>query len=691
MSFKVWLADLCYTQQIVSAEVMPMAVGGIATFCESHLHPTPTTQVFKYPERLIAALEQGPPEIIGFSNYCWNCELSYGFAELFKQKYPATVVVMGGPNYPIDLPSQEQFMRAYPAVDFYVMKEGEVAFTRLVESLKAHDFDVDAVKSLELGGVHGITKDGRFVAPPLVDRLTDLTEIPSPYVTGKLDEFYDGTLMPILQTNRGCPFTCTFCTEAIGYFNKIYSSSRDKVTAEIDYIGRKMAESRALGGRNDLFIADSNFGMLKADLETCHQIARARKLYNWPEYVKVATGKNKKERVLEASRIIDGSLSLSGSVQSLDPEVLANIKRGNINAQQLMDLALEADQIGANSYAEVILALPGDTKEKHLRTVEMLIDAGFTNIYMFQLMLLPGTELFTPEDRKRYDMRTHYRVLPRCFGNYSVGDERVVTAEIEEIVTSLNTLPFEEYLYCRRFNLMVTIFYNDAVFQGLLKLLRHLKISRHTWIKAIFDYRFTGELAQTIDSFIRETQEELWESRDALVSFTRKPENIEKYINDELGANLLFKYQALATNEHLRDLAEVARASILQVIADQGILTPQIEAFVHDILTYEVLRRVDVFKGDYSPRSAKLRHDIAKFLVVPDDRPLSEFVFTVPRECRFVAEKDQVDIIERSLNTYGRSTVGMTRILARVHIKAVLRRTHWVHNVGILPDLPASR
>ena len=547
MSVKLWLADLCYTQQIVSAEIMPMAVGGIATFCESHVDPAPETRVFKYPEKLIKALlEEGPPYIMGLSNYCWNFELSYGFAKVIKWNYPDTVVIMGGPNYPIDALSQEKFLRDHPEIDFYVMKEGEVPVSKLVEALIAHDFDVDAVKNLELGSIHGITKDGRFVAPPLAERIRDLAEIPSPYITGKLDESFDGTLMPLLQTNRGCPFTCTFCTEGISYFNKIYKNSQEKLKAELHYIGKKMLELRPLGGRNDLFIADSNFGMYKEDLDTCRLIAEVRKQYGWPEYIKCSTGKNRKERVLEASRIIDGALALSGSVQSLDPVVLANIKRANINIQQIMDLALEAAEVGANSYAEVILALPGDTTEKHLGTVKLLIDAGFTSLYMFQLMLLPGTELYTPEVREKYDMRTHYRVLPRCFGRYSVGDDKVITAEVEEIVTSTNLLPFEDYLYCRKLNLMVTIFYNDAVFQGLLKLLRYLGISRYTWIKALFDYEFTGGLGETIKAFFKETKDELWESRDELMAFIRKPGNIEKYLNDELGANLLYKYQALA-------------------------------------------------------------------------------------------------------------------------------------------------
>ena len=49
----------------------------------------------------------------------------------------------------------------------------------------------------------------------------DLSQIPSPYLSNRLDEFLDGKLLPITQTNRGCPFTCTFCTEGQRYWTKV--------------------------------------------------------------------------------------------------------------------------------------------------------------------------------------------------------------------------------------------------------------------------------------------------------------------------------------------------------------------------------------------------------------------------------------------------------------------------------------
>ena len=41
------------------------------------------------------------------------------------------------------------------------------------------------------------------------------TAFPSPYTTGLLDEFFDEKLTPMVQTSRGCPYSCTFCHDGI--------------------------------------------------------------------------------------------------------------------------------------------------------------------------------------------------------------------------------------------------------------------------------------------------------------------------------------------------------------------------------------------------------------------------------------------------------------------------------------------
>ena len=118
-----------------------------------------------------------------------------------------------------------------------------------------------------------------------------------------------------------------------------------------------------------------------------------------------------------------------------------------------------------------------------------------------------------------------------------------------------------------------------------------------------------------------------------------------------------------------------------KVLADEDKWTTQVAALVEDIVTFEVLRREDMFKGDYRPRTADLHHDVAKFLRAPNGTPLSEFVLREPQTCWFAHDQEQVDTIERAFHAYGRSTVGLTRIMVRFHVKSLLRRATWASAV----------
>jgi radical SAM superfamily enzyme YgiQ (UPF0313 family) len=679
-NIKVWLIDPTYTQQQQSSYAMPSAIGGIATFTDKYVkNLKKPVRIFKYPETLADALrKEGPPDIIGFSNYVWNHELSRALAARIKAQSPKTITVIGGPNYPVETSEQESYLQTHPEIDFFVVGEGELAFANLVAALIRNGLDKNKINEV-LPSVHYIKANKEVHITCIMERIEDLTEIPSPYLEGKLDEFFDGRLQPVIQTTRGCPFGCTFCVEGTNYYQKIYRSSQDRTSIELDYIGSKMKVVRENGGRNDLWVVDSNFGMYSQDLETCKSIAECQEKYNWPEYIQCDTGKNQKPRVLNAARLVKGAMQISGSVQTLDEEVLKNIKRNNIAADGLMELAIEAAEIDADSRSEIILALPGETLKSHFETIRKVIDSGFSHVNTYQLMMLPGTEMGSPETRKKYQMETRYRVLSRCFGYYDILGEMTTAAEIEEICVSTNTLSFEDYVKCRKMHLIIHIFYNDRLFKSVLKIISYLGLSPYTWLKSLYDESMEGDLKAIFGEFEKHTREELFIERKEIELKINNTETIDSYIKGEMGYSLIPVYKGIAMTNGIDSLKEIAKKTLHRQIKEHNLDTVENLDFIEDALKFDGSRISNIFQNMDSSPAEKMNFDIGKFNEDKEPKRIKEYRFEKDRTIKFNLDDSQKDIIERSIALYGKDKLGIARALTKLHMKRLLRKPDFVY------------
>tara|TARA_A100001388_G_C28773194_1_gene505299 strand:+ start:1690 stop:3795 length:2106 start_codon:yes stop_codon:yes gene_type:complete len=673
---KIWLADLTYTQQSIASDVVPAGIGMIAEYTEKKITNIDKIKLFKFPETLSESLNINTPDLIGFSNYVWNSSLTDIYLKRIKEENPKVITVVGGPNFPTDKDEQKDYLKKRPYIDFYIIKEGEHAFVSLVECLINNGSQEQLMELPNLV----FNKNNFFHSSKKIERIMDLSQIPSPYLSNRLDEFLDGKLLPITQTNRGCPFTCTFCTEGQGYWTKVKRKPREVVEGEISYISEKMNKLPKNKRRTDLLIADSNFGMFEEDLETCKVIAKEQNKNNYPKYINVATGKNKKERVLEAAKIVQGAMKLAGSVQSLDPDIQQNIKRKNISSKEIVDMALKSSEIGANTYSEVILGLPGDTKEKHFQTLKTLVESSFTTISMYQLMILPGTELGSKETKVKYKMRTKYRVVPRCYGSYKIFDKESNVAEIEEICTSNNTLSFDDYLECRKMNLIINVFYNDSVFEEIISLIKCLKISIWDWLEEIYENSKLDQFSKFNDllsDFLNDSENELWSDYSELRKFTEKKENIEKFINGKLGSNLIFKYKSRSLTKDLINIGQIAEKSTLDIIKKNKIQIKEIEIFIKDLINYKKCQIEDIFSLD-KQKISNFKFDIPKFIKDNKDMfnisNLDNYKFNKIKKLEFLLSDDQIDQIKSYNSLFGTKIDGISRTLSRVYIKKLFRK-----------------
>jgi radical SAM superfamily enzyme YgiQ (UPF0313 family) len=549
MTVKIAFADMMHHGH--SCNAMPYGVALVAAYAEKYSGEHFDYKIIRVPEKLTSYVEAENPEIVCFSNYIWNTGLSCAMAERVKCRNPSAIIVFGGPSYPLDRESQEAYLRQNPYIDFYIFKDGEVAFNELFRALKEKNFDVEAIKGekTRLPNCHFIA-EGTFIDGPLLPVIENLEDIPSPYLEGMLDDFFEEGFIPLTQTTRGCPFQCTFCQDGDTYASRVKRYAPERIAAEMRYIAERVKVPQ-------LLLADLNFGMYKQDLATCQIIADLRREFDWPQVIDI-NGKNQKERILEAARIIDGpdlsggATMLVAAVQSTDEEVLRQVKRENVSTDAMVGVAKEGRRAGSNSFSEVILCLPGDSKKAHFKTISDLIDCDVNVVRSHQFIMLPGSEAATRQNREKYKMQTRFRVTPRTMTPYEAFGETFYAPEIDEICVGNSTMSFESYLECRLFNLTIEIFYNYGIFYELYSFLRRNEISIPELILTLHQ-RVTSEdspLADIYRGFSRETNE-IWDCREELEKFLEQPGVPEKLMSGELGNNEQLLYRAQAIFRHM--------------------------------------------------------------------------------------------------------------------------------------------
>ena len=669
--YLIHLCDLTHTSQGYAAELTPYPIACIKSWIHHSARHRDVFEValFKHPQRFIDAFLEQRPAVVGFSNYMWNLDLSYSIAAEIKRDFPETVIVFGGPNYPLEDYWRERWLRERPAVDAYIIGEGEEPFTGFIDAwYETRDLE-HAIRTCG-SGCHAVI-DGRFIKSDDANpRVSELDRVPSPYLEGYLDEFLkEVSLTPLLETNRGCPFRCTFCVDGIPHRTKVYRKPVARFEQELEYIAQRY-EGKVLT------LADVNFGMYRQDVQVSRAIARAKLKYRYPYHLQVSTGKNQRARVLECAEILEGSLRLAASVQTLAPDVLKNIGREAISVGELIEVTKQANVLEANSYSEVILGLPGDTKERHFGTVFTLADAGLKFIPLYTLMLLEGTVLATDEQRRRWDMGSRYRVVPRCFGAYQFRDRQILSAELEEVCVYTNTLPHQDYLECRSLALTMGLFYQDRILFELYGFLSTLGVKPSSLLSMLHERRMSLSPALTdlYRSFDQATASELWEERRQLEQFTKAgPETIDRYARGELGNNVLFRHRAVAFLELIDDIHDVAfRVAADLVCEEKGkALFDEYQDFLDELRRYSANRKRDLFDLD-AEFEETFNYDFHALL--ENDFETCPRILDAPVRIRFFLSREQTEMIRDQMCVQGSDLNGMAKIVSRIPV-ARLQRT----------------
>ncbi len=667
---KVYFADLTHTAQGISSGSFPLGCSFVASYAKKQLSDEFDFQLFKFPKDLDEALRQEIPDVLCFSNYSWNLQLAYKFASLAKVCKPELITVFGGPNFPTDAAEKIEFLKKKPAVDFYIVLEGEVGFVDLARKLISYGFDGSKLKAQRelIQNTEYLLADQLVCGP--TERIKDINIIPSPYLTGMLDKFFNQTLIPMIETTRGCPFSCTFCADGLPTKNKIYRFEQQRTREELQYIARRVKNV------DELIITDLNFAMYQEDLDTARAIAEIQTEYKYPILISASAGKNKPKRVIDVAGILSGSWTLGASIQSTDPEVLQAIKRNNISSEAYQELIEFGNSLpNSKTHTEIILGLPGDTKQKHFECLRFGVDNNVNNVRMYQAMLLSGTEMASQMTRQRYGLITKFRVIPGCVGNYEILGAKRPVAEIEEIIIGSKTMPVEDYIDCRIMNLIVETFHGNAVFEEVFRMVRTLGASVFDCLSYVKQHPefYSARVHEIIEEFIKETRDDLYDSFDQANSYVLDDEIIDKYIGGELGINELLVHRALLFKE-FEDISNLLFNAVCAVLTQKDLFTEKVADYLDDLRRFIILRKKDIFDDTNSVSTARFRYDFesvrdAGYKIDPNHFPTLE----IPEEFRFFHDDHQKRHIANQVKLYADTPSGFGRLIQRSNLKLMYR------------------
>lgn len=204
-------------------------------------------------------------DLVGISTITSTAPRAYAIAdEVRKAGIP---VILGGPH--VTFMAEEALEHA----DFVIRGEGEKSLPALVEAWEA-DHDFTGVPNLSY------RKDGKIVHNPFQPAVEDLDELPVTdfsLLQQPRRRPRQSRIVPV-QSSRGCPFDCSFCS-VTGMFGRDYRfRSTAKVIEEL-----RLYDDR----RTTVFFYDDNFAASsKRAKELLRAMIRERFRFRWTAQVR---------------------------------------------------------------------------------------------------------------------------------------------------------------------------------------------------------------------------------------------------------------------------------------------------------------------------------------------------------------------------------------------------------------------
>lgn len=487
----IYLAELSHDGFGLSLRTFPLGLGVVASYVKSKYPEDIDIELFRTYGDLMAAVNDRVPDIVGFGYFSWNDCLTLLSARAIRKYCPDAFIVFGGASispygqektsgFPFvsDNKGQSpavlakanndtklftwpvyndyQLLTNYPNIDVIIHGDAEIPMADLVgKYLECKDRHT--VKKAAIAGCSALVED-KIIRGSAPEILYDLDRIPSPYTSGMFKRFMDKyRMLPQIETLRGCPYKCTFCTIGLAE-GALRKHSIEYTKKEILYLKENYPHTV-------LRIADPNWGMVKKDVELAEFLHDLYKNEGFPTSLRVYySAGGPFENIKKMAILMKELLPLNMSFQSLNVETLKTIKRGNMAMSKVHEMVAFARANGIAASTELISGLPQESLKSFKQCFQTAVELRLDSVFVGALYLIKGSELFTAEARKENKFKTNFSLIER---DVTKIDGRWVF-EMDELVVEHTHMSRQDFFELYRFKLWGSLAYAAAFLKEII-------------------------------------------------------------------------------------------------------------------------------------------------------------------------------------------------------------------------------
>lgn len=459
---------------------IPYAAGCIQAYAMSDSEVTAAynfgeiTVLREPPEKVVERFDN--PFLIGFSCYTWNIEYNKTLAALVKSKWCDCLIVFGGH----EVPKNGSMLADIEPVDFLLHGEGEEPFAALLKALESGT-------PLEKIGNLSFRKNGGIITTE-TEYSFDISAYPSPYTTGLFDKLVTEnphiTFNAILETNRGCPYGCTYCDWC--FTKNIRRFPMEKIKAEIDWMSEKKMPY--------CYCADANFGIDERDVEIAEYVVKKHDECGYPGVFKPCYAKESDDTVFAAGKLLNDAGADKGvtlAYQSLNAETLKNIGRKNLTLEHFAAIDARYNEADIPTYTELILGMPGETLESFCTGMCELLERGQHNsMTVYNCQVYVNSKMGDPEYQKKFGIKTTHIQLHGI--HYPINFNGV--PEFFNIIYETASMPKDKWVRANMFSVILQAFHHLGLLRCFAIYLRTEKnVSYYDFYNKLYDFIYSDE------------------------------------------------------------------------------------------------------------------------------------------------------------------------------------------------------